>query len=178
MESASALCQRGVFLQFLCWLPAVFVRENEFICETILACWSGAHSWHLEKISWTQCLTFVRGQHLAFLTSFENIFNVFSIIVFKLLHVFPVGGAEEYEEVWQIYPAQEGDRVPCCIVTEGAWTWFGCIVFTLALLGMEAAPYSYAELILLRWFTIVKLDTLVRNFFPCLKRLGTKKFAI
>jgi hypothetical protein len=46
-----------------------------------------------------------------------------------------LSGGEEYEEAWQIYPAQEGDEVPCCMVTEGAWTWFGSVVFILTLLG-------------------------------------------
>jgi hypothetical protein len=49
--------------------------------------------------------------------------------------VYCAGVEEDYEEVWQMYPAQEGDRTPCCMVTEGAWTWFGSIVFTLTLLG-------------------------------------------
>ena len=51
--------------------------------------------------------------------------------------VYCAGVEEDYEEVWQMYPAQEGDRTPCCMVTEGAWTWFGSIVFTLTLLGNQ-----------------------------------------
>jgi hypothetical protein len=72
--------------------------------------------------------------------------HVLHLFLFLIANIVLATGAEEYEEAWQMYPAHETDRVPCCIVTEGAWTWFGCIVFTLALLGTEAAQLAFVSI--------------------------------
>ena len=43
-------------------------------------------------------------------------------------------------DVWR-YDGSEADRVPCCMVTESEWTWFGSIVVTLALLAVFNLKY-------------------------------------
>merc|ERR1719376_2001757 len=41
-----------------------------------------------------------------------------------------------------IYEASESDRSPCCVITEGAWTWFGSILLTLSLLALFHMKYK------------------------------------
>ena len=41
-----------------------------------------------------------------------------------------------------IYEADESDRVPCCGITEGGWTWFGSILLTLTLFALFHLKYK------------------------------------
>ena len=41
-----------------------------------------------------------------------------------------------------IYEASEEDRVPCCAITEGGWTWFGSFLFTLSLMALFHMKYK------------------------------------
>ena len=41
-----------------------------------------------------------------------------------------------------IYEASEADRVPCCAITEGGWTWFGSLLLTFTLFALFAAVFT------------------------------------
>ena len=41
-----------------------------------------------------------------------------------------------------IYEASDSDRTPCCVITEGAWTWFGSVLLTLSLLALFHMKYK------------------------------------
>merc|ERR1719474_434085 len=41
-----------------------------------------------------------------------------------------------------VYEASDSDRTPCCVITEGAWTWFGSILLTLSLLALFHMKYK------------------------------------
>ena len=41
-----------------------------------------------------------------------------------------------------LYDAEESDRVPCCAITEGGWTWFGSILLTLTLFALFHLKYK------------------------------------
>ena len=42
--------------------------------------------------------------------------------------------------LWRL-KASEADLVPCCIVTEGTWTWFGAVLLTLVLVAVFNLKY-------------------------------------
>ena len=41
-----------------------------------------------------------------------------------------------------IYEASEADRVPCCAITEGGWTWFGSLLLTFTLFALFHLKYK------------------------------------
>ena len=66
-----------------------------------------------------------------------------------------------------IYEASDSDRTPCCVITEGAWTWFGSILLTLSLLALFHMKYKkkvthlvkkYDQGSVLRWDDVDKDD--------------------
>ena len=42
----------------------------------------------------------------------------------------------------RVYEADESDRMPCCAITEGGWTWFGSILLTLTLFALFHLKYK------------------------------------